>query len=155
MTAGPVTATVAFREARRDEVPAILALLRDDMLGQGREGDDLAPYLAAYDAMQAEAANHLIVGLIDAQVIACYQITFIAGLSLSAARRAQIEGVRVRPDQRGRRIGEALIRDAEARARTAGCTLLQFTTNRSRSEAHRFYDRLGFTPSHIGYKKSL
>jgi len=150
-----VTAAVAFREARRNEVPAVLALLRDDMLGQAREGDELAPYLAAWEAMQAEPGNQLIVGVIGDDVVACYQITVISGLSLFAARRAQIEGVRVRPDLRGQRIGEALIRDAEARARAAGCGLLQFTTNRSRADAHRFYDRLGFTPSHIGYKKPL
>ncbi|MFC3568560.1 GNAT family N-acetyltransferase [Paracoccus sp. TOH] len=146
---------VTFRAARRDEVAAVVALLRDDMLGRARERDDLGPYLAAFDAMQAEPANQLIVGAIGGELAACYQITFISGLSLSAARRAQIEGVRVRPDLRGQRIGEALIGDAEARARAAGCRLLQFTTNRSRGDAHRFYDRLGFTPSHIGYKKSL
>ncbi|KRW93222.1 GNAT family N-acetyltransferase [Paracoccus sp. MKU1] len=150
-----MTAAVTFREALRDEVPAVLALLRDDMLGRAREADGLAPYLAAWEAMQAEAANHLVVGLMNGQVIACYQITFISGLSLSAAHRAQIEGLRVRPDLRGQGIGAALIGDAEARARAAGCTLLQFTTNRSRADAHRFYDRLGFTPSHIGYKKTL
>ncbi|WP_062560767.1 GNAT family N-acetyltransferase [Paracoccus aminovorans] len=150
-----MTPPVAFREARRDEVPAVLALLRDDPLGRGRESGDLAPYLAAFDAMQAEAANRLIVGLLGDDVIACYQLTCISGLSLTAARRAQIEGVRVRPDLRGQGIGAALIRDAETRARAAGCTLLQFTTNRSRTDAHRFYDRLGFTASHIGYKKSL
>nr|WP_233253365.1 GNAT family N-acetyltransferase [Paracoccus binzhouensis] len=129
--------------------------MRDDMLGQAREGDDFAPYLAAWEAMQAEPGNQLIVGMIGDEVVACYQITFISGLSLSAARRAQIEGVRVRPDLRGQRIGAALIGDAEARARAAGCALLQFTTNRSRADAHRFYDKLGFTPSHIGYKKFL
>ncbi|WP_028716840.1 GNAT family N-acetyltransferase [Paracoccus sp. J39] len=150
-----MTAAVAFREARCNEVPAVLALLRDDMLGQAREGDELGPYLAAWEAMQKEPGNQLIVGVIGDEVVACYQITVISGLSLSAARRAQIEGVRVRPDLRGRRVGEALIRDAEARARAAGCRLLQFTTNRSRADAHRFYDRLGFTPSHIGYKKPL
>lgn len=150
-----MTPPVAFREARRDEVPAVLALLRDDPLGRGRESGDPAPYFAAFDAMQAEAANRLIVGLLGDDVIACYQLTCISGLSLTAARRAQIEGVRVRPDLRGQGIGAALIRDAETRARAAGCTLLQFTTNRSRTDAHRFYDRLGFTASHIGYKKSL
>ncbi len=150
-----MTSPVTFRAGCRDEVPAVLALLRDDMLGVAREGDELAPYLAAWDAMQAEAANHLIVGLTGDRVVACYQITFITGLSLHAARRAQIEGVRVHPDLRGQGLGAALIRDAESRARAAGCKLLQFTTNRSRQDAHRFYDRLGFTPSHIGYKKSL
>lgn len=146
---------LVFRPAVRADVSAVIALLADDMLGQGRESADPAPYLAAFDAMQAEGANHLIVGTIGADIVACYQITFISGLSLSAARRAQIEGVRVAASHRGRGIGEALIRDAEARARAADCTLIQFTTNRSRADAHRFYDRLGFTASHIGYKKSL
>jgi GNAT superfamily N-acetyltransferase len=147
--------TVNFRPASRGDVAAVVALLADDMLGKGREGTDLAPYVAAFDAMQDEGANLLVVGTVGDTVVACYQITFISGLSLTAARRAQIEGVRVAGHLRGQRIGEALIADAEARARTAGCTLMQFTTNKSRAQAHRFYDRLGFTPSHIGYKKSL
>ena len=146
---------VEFGPASRQDVPDVMALLRDDPLGQGREIGDPAPYLAAFDAMQAEAANHLIVGRIGGKVVACYQITFISGLSLSAARRAQIEGVRVAPGLRGQRIGQALVDDAETRARAAGCRLLQFTTNASRRDAHRFYDRLGFTASHIGYKKTL
>ena len=147
--------TPVFRHATRTDIPAVIALLADDMLGRGREIADPAPYLAAFDAMRAEGANHLVVGTIDTDIVACYQITFISGLSLSAARRAQIEGVRVAASHRGQNIGTALIHDAEARARAAGCTLLQFTTNRARSDAHRFYDRLGFTASHIGYKKSL
>lgn len=147
--------TPIFRHAARPDIPSVIALLTDDMLGRDREITDPAAYLVAFDAMQAEAANHLIVGTIDAEIVACYQITFISGLSLSAARRAQIEGVRVSAAHRGRGIGAALIRDAETRARAAGCGLLQFTTNRARRDAHRFYDRLGFTASHIGYKKSL
>ena len=150
-----MTARLTFRPATPADVAEVVALLTDDPLGMTRESTELAPYLAAFDAMQAEGANHLILGTIGAEIVACYQITFISGLSLSAARRAQIEGVRVKSSHRGRKIGEALIRDAETRARAAGCTLLQFTTNRSRGDAHRFYDRLGFTASHIGYKKSL
>ena len=150
-----MASALAFRPAMRADVGAVIALLADDMLGQGRENADPAPYLAAFDAMQAEGVNHLIVGAIGDQIVACYQITYISGLSLSAARRAQIEGVRVASTHRGQKIGAALIHDAETRARAASCTLLQFTTNRSRNDAHRFYDRLGFTASHIGYKKSL
>lgn len=144
-----------FRLATRDDVPAVIRLLADDVLGRGREVADPGPYLAAFDAMQREAANHLIVGEEGGAVAACYQITFISGLSLTATRRAQIEGIRVAPALRGQGRGEMLIRDAEARARAAGCGLLQFTSNRARGDAHRFYERLGFTPSHIGYKKSL
>ena len=146
---------VRFRLACRDDVPEIVALLADDILGRDRELAGLASYLAAFDAMQDEGGNHLIVGEDDGLIVACYQLTCISGLSLSAARRAQIEGVRVAASCRGRKIGEVLIEDAGQRARAAGCTLLQFTTNKNRNDAHRFYDRMGFTPSHIGYKKPL
>ncbi len=105
--------------------------------------------------MQAEGANHLIVAERAGRIIATYQITFMSGLSLTATRRAQIEAVRVASDLRGAGIGARLIADAEARARDAGCRLMQLTTNAARADAHRFYEGLGFTPSHIGFKKPL
>ena len=144
-----------WREATRVDVPAVVALLADDVLGHGRESADLAPYLAAFDAMQEEGGNRLIVAEQDGRVVACYQLTLISGLSLTATRRAQVEGVRVAADLRGRGLGAALMADAEARARAAGCQLIQLTTNATRTDAHRFYARLGFTPSHIGFKKPL
>ena len=144
-----------WREATRADVPAVVALLADDMLGHGRESAGVAPYLAAFDAMQEEGGNRLIAAEQDGRVVACYQLTLISGLSLTAARRAQVEGVRVAADLRGRGLGAALMADAEARARAAGCQLIQLTTNATRTDAHRFYARLGFTPSHIGFKKPL
>ena len=147
--------TVRFRPASRDDVRAVAALLADDMLGQGRETADMRVYLAAFDAMQAQGSNHLIVGLMGDDIVAYYQLLLISGLSSSGARRAQIEGVRVASDRRRAGIGAQLIADAEGRARDAGCSQMQLTTDRSRVDAHRFYDRLGFTPSHIGYKKAL
>lgn len=146
---------ILFGPAKRDDIAAIVAMLADDALGRSREGGDLAPYQQAFDTMQAEGNNHLIAGRQADRIVACYQITFISGISLTAARRAQIEGLRVAPDLRGQGIGAMLIQDAEKRARAAGCRLIQFTTNRARTDAHRFYDRMGFTPSHIGYKKPL
>lgn len=144
-----------WREATRADVPAVVALLADDMLGHGRESAGVAPYLAAFDAMQEEGGNRLIAAEQDGRVVACYQLTLISGLSLTATRRAQVEGVRVAADLRGRGLGAALMADAEARARAAGCQLIQLTTNATRTDAHRFYARLGFTPSHIGFKKPL
>ncbi len=146
--------TVRFREALRKDVPQVVALLADDMLGQGREHADIAPYLAAFDAMQSEGGNLLIVGEDDQQVVvATYQLTFISGLSLSATRRAQVESVRVSSYLRGQGIGAQMLRDAEIRARAAGCGLIQLTMNQSRKDSRRFYERLGFTPSHIGFKR--
>ncbi len=148
--------TVRFREAMRKDVPQVVALLADDVLGQGRELADIAPYLAAFDAMQAEGGNLLIVGEDDQRVVvATYQLTFISGLSLSAARRAQVESVRVSSALRGQGVGEQMLQDAESRARAAGCRLIQLTMNKTRSDSRRFYERLGFTASHIGFKRYL
>ena len=147
--------SVTFREARRDDVPAVVALLADDMLGRQREREDLAAYLAAFDAMAQEGGNRLIVGEESGEVVATYQITFISGLSLAAARRAQVESVRVAAKLRGRAIGEAMFADAEARARAGGCKLMQLTMNVARKDARRFYERIGFEPSHLGFKKAL
>lgn len=147
--------SVIWRAARRDDVPAVVALLADDGLGQGRDGDDLSGYLAAFERMQAEGGNLLIVGEAQGRVVACYQITMISGLSLMAARRAQVESVRVAADLRGAGLGAALMMDAEARARAGGCTLIQLTSNRARERAHGFYARLGYEPTHLGFKKPL
>lgn len=146
---------IRFRDAGRADIAAVVALLADDLLGQKRETRLSPRYLAAFDAMRAEGANHLIVGDEGGVIVACYQITFISGLSLTATRRAQIEGVRVAADRRGAGIGTLLLADAERRAVEAGCGLIQFTSNRIRADAHRFYARQGFEPSHIGYKKAL
>jgi len=147
---------IRWREAGAGDVAAVVALLADDVLGTARETSDLPQYQAAFARMQTEGANHLIVGEDDAgRIVATYQITVISGLSLRAARRAQIESVRVAAGLRGQGIGALLMADAEARARAAGCRLVQLTSNATRRDAHRFYERLGFTPSHIGYKREI
>ena len=144
-----------WREARREDVPAVVALLANDFLGQGREQSDMDGYFSAFDAMADEGANHLIVGEEDGVFVATYQITFISGLSISAARRAQVEGVRVSDTMRGRGLGRAMFDDAEARARAAGCRLMQLTMNAQRTESRKFYEALGYDPSHVGFKKTL
>lgn len=146
---------IRFREARREDVATIVAMLRDDALGAAREGDDLAPYLAMFDRMAVSPAQILVVGEDDGGIVACYQLSYLDGLSLKAARRAQIEGVRVAADRRSAGIGAQLMADAEARARAAGCRLMQLTSDGSRKRAHEFYTRLGYEPSHIGFKRTL
>lgn len=150
-----MTAPPFFRAATREDVPAVVDLLTDDVLGRRREGADLDVYLAAFDAMQAEGHNHLIVAEQEGRVVACYQLITMSGLSLSGSRRAEIEGVRVASDLRGQGLGALLVADAEARARAAGCTLIQLTSNATRTDALRFYEGLGFTGSHIGFKKPI
>ncbi|OYU40639.1 MAG: GNAT family N-acetyltransferase [Pseudorhodobacter sp. PARRP1] len=146
---------VSFRDASVGDVAALVAMLADDPLGQAREGADLAPYLAAFDEIAANPMHQLIVGEIGGRIVATCQLTILAGLSRQGAKRALVEAVRVVADLRGQRIGEALMAECEVRARAAGARVIQLTTDKTRLRAHAFYDRLGYTPSHIGYKKPL
>lgn len=147
---------IEFRSATQDDLPDIIALLSDDILGATRERPELAPYQAAFAALQKEPHNDVIIGVDDTgRIVATYQLTFISGLSLGACRRAQIESVRIASDLRGQRLGERMLADAETRARAAHCRLIQLTMNASRTDTKRFYERLGFTPSHIGFKRYL
>lgn len=142
--------------ARRDDVPALVALLRDDPIGSTREGSDLAPYLRAFEAIDADPA-HLLVAVRDEvdAVVGTMQLTLLPGLSRAAATRLQIEGVRVAPPTQGSGLGSALLRWAEDYGRSRGARLAQLTTDKRRTDAHRFYERLGYVASHEGMKRSL
>jgi ribosomal protein S18 acetylase RimI-like enzyme len=151
---------IAIRPAMRDDVPAIVALLADDPLGATRETPgDLEPYLRAFDDMAAQGGNIALVaertGPGAEKIIGCLQLTMIPGLSRHGIKRGQIEGVRVSAACRGLRIGERLICHAIDIARAEGCGLVQLTSDVSRPDAHRFYERLGFVASHAGFKLAL
>ena len=144
-----------IREAAEADVDAIARLLADDGLGRGRETPGDAAYARAFAAMSAQPGNVYLVAEAEGEVVGCLQFTVIHGLSRKGASRAQIEGVRVHADHRGQRIGEALFEAAFERAAAQGCTLVQLTTDRSRADALRFYERLGFEATHWGMKRVL
>lgn len=147
--------TVQLRNATRADVPEIVALLADDPLGKAREGADADAYMQAFDDIAANPAHQLIVGETAGRIVACCQLTILAGLSRGGSRRALVEAVRVATDLRSQGIGALLMAECEARARAAGATMIQLTTDRSRTDAHRFYERLGYQASHLGMKKPL
>ena len=147
-----------IRDARREDVPSIVAMLADDALGQSRERfeDPLPqPYWDAFAAIEADPNNRLLVAEIDGAIAACLQLTFIPGLSRLGAERAQIESVRVTSAHRGGGLGRKLIEAAVAIAREHGSELVQLTTDKSRTDARRFYESLGFVASHDGMKLNL
>ena len=149
---------VVFRKAERRDVPAIVRLLADDALGAERERvEDPLPdsYYRAFEAMSAQAGNEMIVGDLAGRVVACLQLSITHGLARQGRVRATIEAVRVASDIRGQRLGERLVMFAIDRARAAGAGLMQLTTDKSRKDAHRFYERLGFKSSHEGMKLDL
>ncbi|MFD1385852.1 GNAT family N-acetyltransferase [Oceanobacillus oncorhynchi subsp. oncorhynchi] len=144
-----------FRKAQKEDLRAIVRLLADDELGSGRERyEDPLPeeYNQAFDAIEAQIGNQVILALEEEEVIGCVQLTIIPGLARLGMKRAQIEGVRVDKKYRGKKIGEALFKEAIAIAKAEKCGLVQLTTDKQRNDAHRFYERLGFSASHEGMK---
>jgi GNAT superfamily N-acetyltransferase len=152
--------TITFRRARRDDVPAIVALLADDVLGAGREtlgagGEVGDAYWAAFEAVDTDPHQLLVVADADGEVAGTMQLSFLPGLSRGGAWRAQIEAVRVDSARRGGGLGGDMIRYAVDQARLRSCALVQLTTDRRRTDAHVFYERLGFEPTHLGMKLTL
>ncbi|SED18974.1 N-acetylglutamate synthase, GNAT family [Streptomyces misionensis] len=145
-----------IRAATADDLPAIIAMLADDPLGAQRESpDDPAPYQAALKRLEADPNQHLVVAVRDGRVIGTLQLTTIPGLSHRGATRALIEAVRIHADERGSGLGTELIQWAIDTARRLGCRMVQLTSDKARTDAHRFYERLGFTASHEGFKLRL
>lgn len=161
--AGPAPApasppALAIRRATRDDLPAIVALLADDPLGARRERAGLplaAGYAAAFDAIARDPDCELLVACRGGRVVGTMQLDFTPGLSRQGAWRATIEAVRVAATERSQGTGRTMIEWALERARARGCSIAQLTTDRSRVDAHRFYERLGFVASHLGMKRAL
>jgi GNAT superfamily N-acetyltransferase len=150
---------VELREARRPDLPALVALIAADQLGATRDGvrdeADLAAYDQAFEAIDADPAHILIVAEAAGVIVATMQLSFLPGLARRGALRAQIEAVRVAESERGSGLGAAMMRWAIEESRRRGCALVQLTSDRSRADAHRFYERLGFVASHEGMKLKL
>ncbi|WRZ91874.1 GNAT family N-acetyltransferase [Streptomyces sp. NBC_01007] len=149
-------ADLEIRTAVADDVSAIVAMLADDPLGAQRESpDDLTPYLSALDRLSRDPNQHLVVAVREGRVVGTLQLTVIPGLSRRGATRSVIEGVRVHADERGGGLGTELIEWAVTESRRQDCQLVQLTSDASRTDAHRFYERLGFQASHVGFKLPL
>jgi GNAT superfamily N-acetyltransferase len=147
-----------FRRATEADVPAIVRMLADDTLGASREAlgaESLPRYLDAFRVIDADANQFLLVVDDGTEIVGTLQLTFIAGLARGGLKRGLVEAVRVASDRRGEKIGEAMLAWAVDKCRQESCGIVQLTTDKSRTDAHRFYDRLGFEPSHIGYKMML
>ncbi|MEU6677132.1 GNAT family N-acetyltransferase [Streptomyces sp. NPDC046925] len=145
-----------IRPAIADDVPAIVEMLADDPLGSTRESpDDLTPYLTAYERLAGDPNQHLVVAVREGRVVGTLQLTIVPGLSRKGATRSIIEGVRVHADERGSGLGTRFIEWAVDESRRQNCQLVQLTSDASRTDAHRFYERLGFTASHVGFKLQL
>ncbi|WAL96596.1 GNAT family N-acetyltransferase [Streptomyces sp. Je 1-369] len=145
-----------IRPAVAADLPAIVGMLADDPLGATRESpDDLTPYVTAFERLAEDPNQHLVVAERKGRVVGTLQLTIVPGLSRKGATRSIIEGVRVHADERGSGLGTQFIEWAVAESRRQNCQLVQLTSDATRTDAHRFYERLGFEASHLGFKLSL
>jgi ribosomal protein S18 acetylase RimI-like enzyme len=144
-----------FRRAVAADIEAIVALLADDVLGAARERPGDPAYAAAFAAVEADPNQLLAVVERDGRVIGCLQISFMPGLSHRGAWRGQIESVRIAASERGGGLGRRVFAWAIGECRARGCRLVQLTTDKSRTDARRFYESLGFQASHEGMKLAL
>jgi GNAT superfamily N-acetyltransferase len=150
--------TPIFRRAELRDLPTIIEMLADDHLGTAREelGTPLHPaYLAAFHAIDADPNQLLLVMEEDGEIVGSLQLSFLAGLSRRGMWRGLVEGVRVASGQRGAGRGRAMLEWTIAECRRRGCGLVQLTSHKSRHDALRFYDDLGFKRSHEGMKLDL
>lgn len=146
----------ALRSAVAADLPELVALLADDVLGRERESVDPAPYEQAFALIERDP-NQLLLAVLDEEevLVATMQLTLIPSLSRGGAIRLQLEAVRVAGSARGSGLGTALFSWAHEWGREQGATLAQLTTDGSRTDAQRFYERLGYEASHVGFKRSL
>ncbi|MFI8290347.1 GNAT family N-acetyltransferase [Streptomyces sp. NPDC085614] len=145
-----------IRSATAGDLAAIVAMLADDPLGAQRESpDDLTPYTVAFERLARDPNQHLVVAVRGDKVVGTLQLTIIPGLSRRGSTRSIIEGVRIHSEERGSGLGSRLIEWAVEESRRQDCRLVQLTSDATRTDAHRFYERLGFEASHLGFKLSL
>ena len=153
------SARVTLRRAMASDVPEIVGLLAADQIGATRDGikcpGDLAVYTAAFEAIDRDPAHLLLVAQSGPDIVATMQLSFLPGMARRGALRAQIEAVRVHEAYRHHGLGAALFTWAINESRRRHCALVQLTTDKSRTSAHRFYQRLGFAATHEGMKLVL
>jgi GNAT superfamily N-acetyltransferase len=149
---------IAIRSATRDDLPAIIAMLANDHLGSKREcyADPLPDvYYAAFNAIDGDPNNEVVVAEQDGKIIGTLQLTLIPNLTYQGGVRALIEGVRVDSTMRSAGIGRILFEWAIEQAKEKGCHMVQLTADKTRPDAHRFYESLGFSATHEGMKLHL
>ncbi len=150
--------SLVFRSALLSDVASIVALLADDPLGSQRDtpGDPLDDrYILAFNAINTDLNQRLVVASEGDDIVGTLQLSFIPGIARRGAWVGQIKAVRVAAHRRNAGLGHALIEWAIAQCKSRGCSVVQLSTDKSRADAHRFYEKLGFVASHEGYKLSL
>lgn len=149
---------LTIRRAHEEDLNALIAIFAaDDVGGHGDTSDPSAyeDYLRAFHMIDHSGNEQLFVAELDGEIVGTFQILFNRTLTGRGSLSMILEAVQTRPDMRGRGIGAKMIDYAMEEAKRRDCRLVQLTSNIARTDAHRFYERLGFAKSHAGFKMKL
>lgn len=153
-----IESDLSFREATIEDLPALVALFADDVVGGHNDTTDISAlpiYESAFAAIQNSPNDLIFVGIMSGEIVATAQVTFVTSLVGRGSKRMIIEAVQTRADMRGKGIGALLITHCLQIGCQRGAASAQLTSNNQRQDAHRFYERLGFKKSHAGFKLKL
>ena len=144
-----------FRNATKNDLTTLVQMLGDDKLGSTRE-DSSTPinprYIEVFTHINSDPNNELIVACLDEDIVGMLQLTFIPYLTYIGSWRCLIEGVRIHSGYRGKGLGKKLFEWSIQRAKERKCRLIQLTSDKTRGDAIKFYESLGFVASHEGFK---
>ncbi len=143
--------------AKKEQLPTIVGLLADDAIGAFlEEPSAMDVYEQAFDDIQKSPYAEIYVAVNeDGKVVACIQMSVVQCLVHRGEKRVEVAGLRVNRRIRKSGLGAKLLRHVMEEGKTRGAVVAQFTSNKARQDAHMFYERMGFTASHDGYKISL
>ena len=150
--------SLTYRKAVAADLPFIVKLLTEDAVRvtDDRPDEPFHPrYVTALRELEADPNQMMMVAMLDGETVGTVQLTFIPGIAGLGTKRCLVEAVHIAPVHRSKGLGSEMIQWAIAQARKRGCGMVQLTSNKKRLDAHRFYERLGFTKSHEGFKYYL
>ena len=147
---------VIVREAEASDLTASVPLLAQlDPDDPRREDTALADvYHAAY-ARMIDAGTKILVVESEGSIVGTLALYILPNISHRGSPFALVENVVVDESHRGKGYGKLLMDHAEKMASEAGCYKIVLTSNAQRTDAHRFYDSLGYQRSHQGFRKNL
>ena len=137
---------VSIRPAVLDDAPALEVLIRQ--LGYDETAADIAARLVAME----DAGLTALVAELDGRVVGCLTVSIMPVLHRPKPV-GRISMVVVEEGLRSRGIGAELVRAAEEWLKGQGCGMIEVTSNLKRTEAHRFYERLGFERTSLRFAR--
>lgn len=136
------------------DIAAIARLITE--LGYPTDAATQRTRLARRMAIREAVSLDLLVARDGGEIVGLASVAAL-DLDLDESDVAELRALVVSHERRGERIGEHLVRAAEAWARDRGARTLMLRTNVTRTDAHRFYERLGYvqTKTSRTYRRAL